>query len=83
VPVINASQSKGVSFERSQGELSTPIRHFVTASLAHEHDGPPGSRCSLAIAAARDPDGRVALQLGYPARAGSHTLLLERRQSAD
>jgi hypothetical protein len=66
--------------------ISMPIRHgvFVTRfrALADEHERLARSKVLTRIAAPLDPDGRFASQLGYPARVGPHTLLLEEGQRA-
>jgi hypothetical protein len=66
--------------------ISMPIRHgvFITRfrALADEHERLAWSEVLTRIAAALDPGGRFASQLGYPARVGPHTLLLEESQRA-
>jgi len=66
--------------------ISMPIRHgvFVTRfrALADEHERLARPKVLTRIAATLDAGGRFASQLGYPARVGPHTLLLEEGQRA-
>src|SRR5258708_13013740 len=81
-PVINRIGNPTVSPGNvAKMNISMPIRHGVLftrfGALADEHERLARSKVLTRIAAALDPDGRFASQLGYPARVGPHTLLLE------
>ncbi len=66
--------------------ISMPIRHGVfvacVSALADEHECFARSKVVTCIPAALDPGGRFASQLCYPARVGTHTVLLEQGQRA-
>src|SRR5258708_3483547 len=86
-PVINRIGNPTVSPGNvAKMNISMPIRHGVLftrfGALADEHERPARSKVLTRMAAALDPDRRFASQLGYPARVGPHTLLLEQGQRA-